>query len=70
MDTQVIPTIHRLVCKFFHDSVRKTGFDDYCRDVDKWIDCWIGCANVVVQNRKRVGVFFSCTVDLWYPSCI
>jgi hypothetical protein len=30
------------------------SFEQYCQDADKWIDCWVGCANVLVQLGKTV----------------
>ncbi|EGO22248.1 hypothetical protein SERLADRAFT_472803, partial [Serpula lacrymans var. lacrymans S7.9] len=52
IDKHISPAIYRLVCKHFSD-VSAPSIEDYCRTADKWIDCWVGCASVLVQNRKR-----------------
>jgi hypothetical protein len=54
IDSHITPAIFRLVCKHFNDSSDAVSFEEYCQDADKWIDCWVGCANVLVQVGKRV----------------
>ena len=31
-----------------------TKLEDHWMDVDKWVDCWVGCASIVVVNGRRV----------------
>ena len=50
----ISPAIFRLVCKHFNDPSDTVSFEEYCQDADKWIDCWVGCANVLVQLGKTV----------------
>jgi hypothetical protein len=54
IDSHITPAIFRLVCKHFNDPSDAVSFEEYCQDADKWIDCWVGCANVLVQLGKRV----------------
>ncbi|KII85768.1 hypothetical protein PLICRDRAFT_44168 [Plicaturopsis crispa FD-325 SS-3] len=53
IDKHISPAIYRLICKHFNDPSETNSIEEYCHDADKWIDCWVGCANVVVQNTKR-----------------
>lgn len=63
MDTDITPTIYRLVIQHFNNPLLlqpdKSIVHDYPSGTDKWIDCWVGCAAVVVRNKKRV-CLFSC----------
>ena len=36
------------------DSVGAESLDRYNDETDEWVDCWVGCASVLVQNGKRV----------------
>jgi len=54
IDGHITPAIFRLVCKHFNDPSDTLSFEEYCQDADKWIDCWVGCAHVLVQLGKRV----------------
>jgi hypothetical protein len=37
----------------FHDLLNA---NNVCEDeIDDWVDCWAGCANILVQNEKKVG---------------
>ncbi|KAH7927866.1 hypothetical protein BV22DRAFT_245793 [Leucogyrophana mollusca] len=55
IDKHISPALYRLVCKQFRDGEhsRAITLEDYCCNTDQWIDCWVGCANVLVQNRLR-----------------
>lgn len=61
MDTDITPAIYRLIIQHFNDPSisRLTGnrVEDFFRDADKWVDCWVGCAAVIVQNSRRVRNF-------------
>ena len=53
IDTHISPAIYRMVCKHFNEtSTRVSPFAS--DDTDAWIDCWVGCAGVLVQNGRRV----------------
>ncbi|KAH7890678.1 Mus7/MMS22 family-domain-containing protein [Phlebopus sp. FC_14] len=53
LDKSITPAIYRLVCKFMGDNeFAKTRENDH-EVADKWIDCWVGCANVLVQNGSK-----------------
>ncbi|KAH9949775.1 Mus7/MMS22 family-domain-containing protein, partial [Amylocystis lapponica] len=53
IDTNITPAIYRLVCKHFHDTGVEGTLEQFSNDADRWIDCWAGCASVVVQNGRR-----------------
>ncbi|KAH7914631.1 Mus7/MMS22 family-domain-containing protein [Hygrophoropsis aurantiaca] len=55
IDKIISPALYRLVCKQFGDNegLQGTTLEDYCYSADRWIDCWVGCVNVLVQNRIR-----------------
>ncbi|CCL98524.1 uncharacterized protein FIBRA_00523 [Fibroporia radiculosa] len=53
IDSQISPAIYRLVCKYFNDLTDQGSLEPYSQEADKWVDCWVGCANVVVQNGRR-----------------
>ncbi|KAL6308241.1 Mus7/MMS22 family-domain-containing protein [Sparassis latifolia] len=50
IDMHISPAIYRLVCKHFQQGSTE-GYS--LQDTDRWIDCWVGCVSVVVQNGKR-----------------
>ncbi|TDL22229.1 hypothetical protein BD410DRAFT_749010 [Rickenella mellea] len=56
MDIHFSPTIYRLLIKHFSDPTVKQHIkdrsDEHFYDVDKWVDCWFGCAATIVQNRR------------------
>jgi hypothetical protein len=54
IDKYVSPGIYRLVIKHVSDASEEIIQKDACADIDKWVDCWVGCAQVVVHNGKRV----------------
>ncbi|KAI0373643.1 hypothetical protein BV20DRAFT_1111197 [Pilatotrama ljubarskyi] len=58
IDAHILPAVYRLVCKHFSDPAYQRPGDLAFDDADKWIDCWVGCANVIVQNGKKNWDFF------------
>ncbi|KAI0769083.1 Mus7/MMS22 family-domain-containing protein [Trametes elegans] len=58
IDKHILPAIYRLVCKHFNDPVYQQSGEISFDDADKWIDCWVGCASVVVQNGKKDWNFY------------
>ena len=58
MDEHIIPAIYRMVVKHFNDpsvnNISKHHLEDHVQDAEKWIDCWAGCAAVIVQNGRKV----------------
>ncbi|CAL1712168.1 unnamed protein product [Somion occarium] len=53
IDLHISPAIYRLVCTHFNEQENlKTSRAD-SNDTDSWIDCWVGCASVLVQTGKR-----------------
>ncbi|KAI0667720.1 Mus7/MMS22 family-domain-containing protein [Trametes maxima] len=54
----ILPAIYRLVCKHFSDPQYQRPGELEFDQADKWIDCWVGCINVVVQNGKKDWNFF------------
>ncbi|EIW79166.1 hypothetical protein CONPUDRAFT_166954 [Coniophora puteana RWD-64-598 SS2] len=54
----ITPAIYRLVCRYFNDDHTAESMEDFCFHADQWIDCWVGCGNVSVQNGKRTWDFF------------
>ena len=55
IDKHLSLAIYRLVYKHFNDPVYRESRELSFHDADKWVDCWVGCASVVVQNGKKVG---------------
>ncbi|KAI0916960.1 hypothetical protein AcW2_007217 [Taiwanofungus camphoratus] len=53
IDAHISPAIYRLVCKHFNDIKDQGTIEQSSQDADRWIDCWVGCASIVVQNGKR-----------------
>ncbi|PCH39845.1 hypothetical protein WOLCODRAFT_142800 [Wolfiporia cocos MD-104 SS10] len=53
IDAHVSPAIYRLICQYFNESADQGSLQQYSQDADKWVDCWVGCASVIVQNGKR-----------------
>ncbi|KAI9066820.1 hypothetical protein FKP32DRAFT_1673568 [Trametes sanguinea] len=58
IDKHISPAIFRLVCKHFNDPVYQQSGELSFDDADRWIDCWVGCASVVVQNGKKDWNFY------------
>ncbi|KAI0647862.1 Mus7/MMS22 family-domain-containing protein [Trametes meyenii] len=54
----ILPAIYRLVCKHFSDPQYQQPGELEFDQADKWIDCWVGCINVVVQNGKKDWEFY------------
>lgn len=52
MDKHISQNIYRLVCKRVSDVPEDSVQENSCVDVDAWIDCWVGCAQVIVQNAN------------------
>jgi hypothetical protein len=42
--------IFRVVCKYIVDSPAPSTVDSRRETADRWIDCWVGVGNVLVQN--------------------
>lgn len=57
MDSCILPLVLRLMMQQVHDSTTsaENRLEDYWLDIDKWVDCWVRCASIVVANEKRVG---------------
>ncbi|KAI0819256.1 Mus7/MMS22 family-domain-containing protein [Trametes gibbosa] len=58
IDKIISPAIYRLVCKHFSDPTYQKPGELHYADADNWINCWVGCANVVVQNGKKDWNFY------------
>ncbi|OBZ69025.1 hypothetical protein A0H81_11232 [Grifola frondosa] len=58
VNTDILPAVYRLVCKRFIDLPSHELERQSYHEADKWIDCWVGCASVVVQNGRRDWSFF------------
>ena len=53
----IVETIYRLVMRHFNDPSDPgdpDSLDRYNDETDEWVECWVGCASVLVQNGKRV----------------
>lgn len=55
----VINGIFKLVMKHVTDVPEGSSREFAHFDLDKWIDCWVGCAQIVVHNGLRVRYSFS-----------
>jgi hypothetical protein len=58
IEDHISPAIYRLVTKYFGEHYDSASFEEYCHDADMWISCWVGCANILVQNRKKACFLF------------
>ncbi|KAI0079439.1 hypothetical protein K474DRAFT_1639613 [Panus rudis PR-1116 ss-1] len=68
IDLHISPAIYRLVCKHVHFSDRENAQKtlEQVDDADRWIDCWVGCASVLVQNGRRDwSLYFSLGPQSW-----
>lgn len=52
MNDLLVEKMYMFVCKFL-DPSQMSSLEDY-EGADKWVDCWVGCASVVVQHNLRV----------------
>lgn len=46
--------MYRLVCKHLGENEQTKNGTIGAQAADEWIDCWVGCANVLVQNNHKV----------------
>ncbi|KAI5121875.1 hypothetical protein M0805_001083 [Coniferiporia weirii] len=57
MNVDIVPAILRLVLQYFNDPTASLSHEErqeeYWKNADDWIDCWVGCAAIVVRNGKR-----------------
>ncbi len=57
MDTDITHAIYRLVIQHFRDPsnsrITENTADDFYHNTDRWVDCWVGCAAVVVPKREK-----------------
>ncbi|KDQ61632.1 hypothetical protein JAAARDRAFT_31105 [Jaapia argillacea MUCL 33604] len=53
VDRHISPAIYRLVCKHVVSPSQVDAGEDQWNSADEWIDCWVGCASIIVQNGKR-----------------
>ncbi|THH08246.1 hypothetical protein EW145_g2829 [Phellinidium pouzarii] len=57
MNTDIVPAILRLVLQYFNDPTasltNEERLAEYWNNADEWVDCWVGCAAIVVRNGKR-----------------
>ncbi|KLO13255.1 hypothetical protein SCHPADRAFT_852723 [Schizopora paradoxa] len=62
MDSDITQAIYRLVIQHFQDPsnsrITENTVDEFYRNTDRWVDCWVGCAAVVVQNERRVWSYY------------
>ncbi|TFY61854.1 hypothetical protein EVJ58_g4250 [Rhodofomes roseus] len=49
----IVETIYRLVMRHFSGPNDSETLEQYSDETDRWVDCWVGCASVLVQNGKR-----------------
>ncbi|KAH9936512.1 uncharacterized protein B0H18DRAFT_1164925 [Fomitopsis serialis] len=49
----IAETIYRLVMRHFSGPNESESLEQYSDETDRWVDCWVGCASVLVQNGKR-----------------
>ena len=54
INKNILSAVYQLVCRHFNDPVYQKRGELPFESADEWIDCWVGCASVVVQNRQRV----------------
>lgn len=60
LDKSITPAVYRLVCKHLGESRSTKNVATDAKAVDEWIDCWVGCANVLIQNNYKVKAFYCC----------
>ena len=54
---QVYSTIFRLTRQKFCNPDSMIPYSAYLEETDEWIDCWLGCVDVVVRGGQKVGKF-------------
>lgn len=42
--------------KFTSPDETSVNLDDYTNDANAWIECWLGCAAVIVRNGLEVRI--------------
>ncbi|KIK80889.1 hypothetical protein PAXRUDRAFT_833254 [Paxillus rubicundulus Ve08.2h10] len=66
LDKSITPAVYRLVCKHFGESDNAMNHENNLNITDEWIDCWVGCANVLVQNNhKDWGLYMKLGQQSW-----
>lgn len=55
--TQLYWLTWRNVSKLVHDALGKPSVDDILSHLDSWLDCWLGCADVLVRGGGKVSRF-------------
>ncbi|KIJ61983.1 hypothetical protein HYDPIDRAFT_95349 [Hydnomerulius pinastri MD-312] len=66
LDKSITPAVYRLVCKHLGENEGVRTRDNHAEIVDEWIDCWVGCANVLVQNsHKDWGLYMKLGHQSW-----
>ncbi|KAI6104024.1 hypothetical protein EV401DRAFT_672499 [Pisolithus croceorrhizus] len=53
LDKPITPTAYRLVCEHLGDSEHGQTHESYTSVTDEWIECWVGCVNMLVQNGNK-----------------
>ncbi|KAG9312886.1 Mus7/MMS22 family-domain-containing protein [Chiua virens] len=66
LDKFITPAVYRLVCKYFSESEHAKADLASAKAADEWIDCWVGCANVLVYNNcKDWGLYMKLGQQSW-----
>ncbi|KAF9245333.1 Mus7/MMS22 family-domain-containing protein [Melanogaster broomeanus] len=66
LDKSITPGVYRLICKHFGEDENVKNLEDNTNTADEWIDCWVGCANVLVQNNhKEWGLYMKLGQQSW-----
>ena len=64
MNRDVLPNIYRMLLQSIGSpSASSTNIDElerFWEEIDTWIDCWVGCAAIVVKNGLRVSLSEKC----------
>ncbi|KAG6334435.1 hypothetical protein ID866_4656 [Astraeus odoratus] len=53
LDKSITPAMYRLVCKHLGEIEHGKGQGHDMNVADEWIECWVGCANVLIQNGNK-----------------
>ncbi|KZT09203.1 uncharacterized protein LAESUDRAFT_675011 [Laetiporus sulphureus 93-53] len=53
IDKHIMPAVYRFVCKHVNVTHGSGVFPHQTAETDRWIDCWVGCANIIIQNDDR-----------------
>lgn len=51
--THLVWLCWRRVSKLVQDPSEGTSSTSYYNDVDSWLDCWLGCADVVIRSGGK-----------------